>query len=177
MFRPQGVRGAAHSMTASAQVTAPGATASMIAAVSTEPNRQNRSTCSRMSVPLAWLEILKPWAAAKMQLWFPSLLLQRSDRLRQLNFSTIAAFRGNHFNRLATSGRTNFCRLARTCYDIVPWGLECVPVQVVEQRTLAAGYGQIRCLQTRGSGLLARSCCLLFPFFFPLQPRACFGAQ
>ena len=31
----------------SAQVTAPGAIASMIVAVSTKPNRQNRSTCSR----------------------------------------------------------------------------------------------------------------------------------
>jgi hypothetical protein len=39
-------------MRASAQVTAPGATASIITAVSTRPNRQNRSTCSRMSVPL-----------------------------------------------------------------------------------------------------------------------------
>src|SRR5262249_40066367 len=35
----------------SAQVTAPGAIASMIVAVSTRPNGQNRSTCSRMSVP------------------------------------------------------------------------------------------------------------------------------
>jgi hypothetical protein len=41
-----------HSMRASAQVTAPGAITSRIAAVSTRPNRQNRSTCSRMSVPL-----------------------------------------------------------------------------------------------------------------------------
>src|SRR5215471_18769533 len=39
-------------MRASAQVTAPGAVTSMIAAMSTRPNRQNRSTCSRMSVPL-----------------------------------------------------------------------------------------------------------------------------
>jgi hypothetical protein len=30
-----------------AQVTAPGAIASMIVAVGTRPNRQNRSTCSR----------------------------------------------------------------------------------------------------------------------------------
>jgi hypothetical protein len=44
--------GAAHSMRASAQVTAPGAATSIIVAVSTRPNRQNRSTCSRMSVPL-----------------------------------------------------------------------------------------------------------------------------
>jgi hypothetical protein len=36
----------------SAQVTVPGAPTSMLAAVSTRPNRQNRSTCSRMSVPL-----------------------------------------------------------------------------------------------------------------------------
>jgi hypothetical protein len=42
--------GAAHSIRASAQVTAPGAITSMIVAVSTRPNRQNRSTCSRMSV-------------------------------------------------------------------------------------------------------------------------------
>ena len=39
-------------MRASAQVTAPGAVTSMIMAVSTRPDRQNRSTCSRMSVPL-----------------------------------------------------------------------------------------------------------------------------
>jgi len=44
--------GAAHSMRASAQITAPGAMTSMIVAVSTRPNRQNRSTRSRMSVPL-----------------------------------------------------------------------------------------------------------------------------
>ena len=42
----------AQSKTDSAQVTAPGAMANMIAAVSTRPNRQNRSTWSRMSVPL-----------------------------------------------------------------------------------------------------------------------------
>ena len=42
--------GAAHSMRASAQVTAPGAITSMIVAVSTRPNRQNKSTCSRMSL-------------------------------------------------------------------------------------------------------------------------------
>jgi hypothetical protein len=41
---------AAHSMRASAQVTAPGAATNMIVAVSTRPNRQNRSTCSRMSL-------------------------------------------------------------------------------------------------------------------------------
>jgi hypothetical protein len=47
-------RGAAHSMRASAQVTAPGAITSMIVAVSTRPNRQkqNKSACSRMSVRL-----------------------------------------------------------------------------------------------------------------------------
>jgi hypothetical protein len=43
---------AAHSMRASAQVTAPGAVTSMIVAVSTRPNRENKSTCSRMSVSL-----------------------------------------------------------------------------------------------------------------------------
>jgi hypothetical protein len=37
----------------SAQVTVPGAATSMIVGVSTRPNRQNRSTCSRMSVPIA----------------------------------------------------------------------------------------------------------------------------
>src|SRR5262249_5937360 len=42
--------GAAHSMRASAQVMAPGAVTSMIVAVSTRPNRQNRNRCSRMSV-------------------------------------------------------------------------------------------------------------------------------
>jgi len=42
----------AHSMRATAQVTAPGAVTSIIVAVSTSPNRQNRSTRSRMSVPL-----------------------------------------------------------------------------------------------------------------------------
>src|SRR5262245_11765501 len=41
-----------HSTRASAQVTAPGAITSRIVAVSTRPNRQNRSACSRMSVPL-----------------------------------------------------------------------------------------------------------------------------
>src|SRR5215831_9988072 len=40
--------GAAHSMRASAQVTASGAITNMIVAVSTTPNRENRSTCSRM---------------------------------------------------------------------------------------------------------------------------------
>src|SRR5262249_21671693 len=39
-------------MRASAQVTAPGAVTSKIVAVITRPNRQNKSTCSRMSVPL-----------------------------------------------------------------------------------------------------------------------------
>ena len=39
-------------MRAAAQVTAPGAVTSIIVAVSTRPNRQNRSTRSRMSVPL-----------------------------------------------------------------------------------------------------------------------------
>jgi hypothetical protein len=41
------------SMRDSAQVTSPGALNSMIAAMSTRPTRQNRSTCSRMSVPIA----------------------------------------------------------------------------------------------------------------------------
>jgi hypothetical protein len=53
--KPEGPAGAAHSMRASAQVTAPGAVTSMIVAVSTRPNRQNRSTCSRMSVPIAFM--------------------------------------------------------------------------------------------------------------------------
>jgi hypothetical protein len=47
-----GPAGAAQSMRASAQVTVPGAVTSMIVAVSTRPNRQNKSTCSRMSVSL-----------------------------------------------------------------------------------------------------------------------------
>jgi len=38
------------SMRDSAQVTSSGAINSMIAAMSTRPNRQNRSTCSRISV-------------------------------------------------------------------------------------------------------------------------------
>ena len=41
------------SMRDSAQVTSSGAINSMIAAMSTRPNRQNRSTCSRISVPIA----------------------------------------------------------------------------------------------------------------------------
>jgi hypothetical protein len=45
--KPGGPAGAAHSMKDSAQVTSPGAINSMIAAMSTRPNRQNRSTCSR----------------------------------------------------------------------------------------------------------------------------------
>src|SRR6516165_9823029 len=48
----RGRAGATHSMRASAQVTAPGAIISMIVAASTRPNRQNRSRCSRISVPL-----------------------------------------------------------------------------------------------------------------------------
>src|SRR5262249_9181717 len=51
--------GAAHSMRDSAQVTAPGAVTSMIVAVSTRPNRQNRSRCSRMSVPLVQNQMLR----------------------------------------------------------------------------------------------------------------------
>ena len=50
--KPGRPAGAAHSMRASAQVTAAGAVTSMIVAVSTKPNRQNRSRCSRMSVRL-----------------------------------------------------------------------------------------------------------------------------
>ena len=42
-----------HSMSDSAQVTSPGAINSMIAAMSTRSNRQNRSTLSRMSVSIA----------------------------------------------------------------------------------------------------------------------------
>jgi hypothetical protein len=49
--------GAAHSMKASAQVTAPGAVTSIVVAVSTRPNRQNKSTCSRMSVSLVQIQI------------------------------------------------------------------------------------------------------------------------
>jgi hypothetical protein len=49
--------GAAHSMKASAQVTAPGAVTSIIVAVSTRPNRQNKSTCSRMSVSLVQIQL------------------------------------------------------------------------------------------------------------------------
>ena len=41
------------SMRDSAQVTSSGAINSMIAAMSTRPNRQNRSTCSRISVSIA----------------------------------------------------------------------------------------------------------------------------
>src|SRR5262249_39066858 len=37
----------------------PGAITSMIVAVSTRPNRQNRSTCSRMSVPLVQKQKLR----------------------------------------------------------------------------------------------------------------------
>jgi len=55
--RPEGPAGAAHSMKASAQVTAPGAVTNRIVAVNTRPNRQNRSTCSRMSVP--WFEVAR----------------------------------------------------------------------------------------------------------------------
>src|ERR1700746_817506 len=47
-----------HSMRAKAQVTAPGAATSMIVAVSTRPNRQNRSRCSPMSVPLVQIQRL-----------------------------------------------------------------------------------------------------------------------
>ena len=43
-------RRAAHSMRASAQVTAPGAATSMIVPVSTRPNKQTRSKHSRMSI-------------------------------------------------------------------------------------------------------------------------------
>jgi hypothetical protein len=50
----------AHSMRDSAQVTAPGAITSMIVAVSTRPNRQIRSTCSRMPVPLVQKQKLRP---------------------------------------------------------------------------------------------------------------------
>jgi hypothetical protein len=42
-----------HSMRDSAQVTAPGAIISMITAVSTRPNKQKRTTCSRMPLPIA----------------------------------------------------------------------------------------------------------------------------
>src|SRR5262249_46441826 len=55
-------------MSESAQVTAPGAVTSMIVAVSTSPNRQNRSTCSRMSVPLVQkrkLRLVNRWRARR----------------------------------------------------------------------------------------------------------------
>jgi hypothetical protein len=55
-----GVAAAHHAMRASAQVTAPGAITSMIVAVSTRPNRQKRSTCSRMSAPLVQNRMLSP---------------------------------------------------------------------------------------------------------------------
>jgi hypothetical protein len=52
----------------SAQVTAPGAIISMIAAVSTRPNKQNRSTCSRISPSIALaLQLLCEPAHAR---WF-----------------------------------------------------------------------------------------------------------
>jgi hypothetical protein len=54
-----GGRREAHSMRDSAQVTAPGAVTSTIVAVSTRPNRQNRSTCSRMSGPLVHIQMLR----------------------------------------------------------------------------------------------------------------------
>src|SRR5262249_11981143 len=56
---PNRAPASAQSMRDSAQVTAPGAIASMIVAVSTRPNRQNRSTCSRMSVPLVQKQKLR----------------------------------------------------------------------------------------------------------------------
>src|SRR5262249_22895637 len=52
-------RASAQSMRASVQVTAPGAITSMIAAMSTRPNRQNRGTCSRMSEPLVQKQKLR----------------------------------------------------------------------------------------------------------------------
>src|SRR6516225_2782884 len=54
-----GGRREAHSMRDSAQVTAPGAVTSIIVAVSTRPNRQNRSTRSRMSAPLVQKQKLR----------------------------------------------------------------------------------------------------------------------
>jgi hypothetical protein len=42
-----------HPIKDSAQVTDPGAIISTIAAVSSRPNKQNRSTCSRMPMPIA----------------------------------------------------------------------------------------------------------------------------
>src|SRR5262245_53767461 len=57
-------------MRASAQVTAPGAIASMITAVSTRPNRQNRSRCSRMSVPLVQKQKLGVGEAAARSISF-----------------------------------------------------------------------------------------------------------
>src|SRR5262249_34999375 len=51
--------GDSHSIRASVQVTALGAVTRVIVAVSTKPNRQNRSTCSRMSVPLVQKQKLR----------------------------------------------------------------------------------------------------------------------
>jgi hypothetical protein len=48
-----------HSMRASAQVTAPGAATNKIVPVSTRPNRQNRSVCSRMSLRLVQKQKLR----------------------------------------------------------------------------------------------------------------------
>ena len=59
-LRPAGGgRREAHSMRDSAHVTAPGAVTSMSVAVSTRPNRQNRSTRSRMSAPLVQKQKLR----------------------------------------------------------------------------------------------------------------------
>jgi len=58
LAKPGFPAGAAHSMRASAQVTAPGAVTSMIVAVSTRLNRQDRSTCSCMLTPLVQIQIL-----------------------------------------------------------------------------------------------------------------------
>src|SRR5215471_14708563 len=66
--------GAAHSMRASAQVTAPGAVTSMIVAVSTRPSRQNRSTCSRMSVASVQIQILGLVNRFSHLAWIPAAL-------------------------------------------------------------------------------------------------------
>jgi hypothetical protein len=63
-------------MKANAQVTAPGAATNMIEAVSTRPNRQNRSACSRMSVA----SVHQPYQSAE---------LYRANRERCVSFCTL----------------------------------------------------------------------------------------
>jgi hypothetical protein len=51
-----------------------------------------------------------------------SFCLLPPNWLKQGTIETFFDSMSNHFNRLATSARTNFCRLARTCYDILRKG-------------------------------------------------------